>query len=58
MSPSTKASRCQASVADRAAHVVEIAPVAGREVVEADHVLAEREQRLDQVRADEARRAR
>ena len=40
--------------ADRAAHLVEVAPVAGREVVEADDVLVEREQRLDQVRADEA----
>ena len=47
-----------ASVADRRAHLVEVAPVPGREVVEADHVLAEPQQRLEQMRADEAGAAR
>ena len=54
MSASMKRWRRHALVADRGAHLVEIAPVAGGEIVEADDRLVELEQRLDQVRADEA----
>ena len=45
-------------LADRTTHVVEIALVASREVVETRHRLASAQQRLEQVRADEAGRAR
>ncbi len=38
---------------DRASHLVEIAPVAGREIVQPNNDLVEYEQRLHQVRPDE-----
>jgi hypothetical protein len=44
--------------ADACRHVVQVLDVAGREVVDTDHRLAEPEQILEQVRADESRHAR
>ena len=44
-----EAEEAPSRLADDRPHLVEIAPVAGGEVVEADNRLVERQQRLDQV---------
>ena len=54
MSASTNVCRRHASAPTAARDFVEVAAVAGREVVEAHDVLAEPQQRLEQMRADEA----
>jgi hypothetical protein len=49
-----KTMACPRRFADTGAHVIEIALVAGGEVVEAGHLLAAAQQMFEQVRADEA----
>ena len=44
-------------LADALANVLEVAAPAGREIVEAAHILAKVEQRLDEIRSDEAGRS-
>ena len=63
------AKRCVANVAlvelqarplrgeDGALDVVQVAPVAGREVIQADHALIQPQELLEQVRADKASHA-
>ena len=54
MSPSMKRKRAHCAGATQALHLVEVALVAGGEVVQADDRLVELQQGLEQVAADEA----
>ena len=58
MSASSHVCRLHASCTDRVTDIVEIVAVAGGEVVETDDVLAEAQQRLEQMRSDESGAAR
>ena len=58
MSPSMKRKRAACSGVTQCREFLEVAAMPGGEIVEADDLLIEREQRLDEVRADETGGAR